>query len=251
MSEPISCLKPDPKYFMPADGPTPLLPKPKESKAPAMNLDAAPTSAPPVTIPKTSDPAVGGQSIDVSAWPLKLLESNAKALHAKLAKDPASVTAAEKERLLKIEDELNKRYAKETPPTLGPVVAKDPKVELCKRPVEIKVIEYTGLQHHWLRTSKKEVGIGPHTGGVPGQGGNDGYYGVPTTMNDHTGQGDAVDATCVELKDVDEACVNEKLALGTPKGRWIPPLNDCHTVTAKIVDDCTKPKESPVKGNTP
>jgi len=250
MSEAISSLKSDPKYFNPAE-PTPLLPNAKEAKPSAVNLDAQPTSSTPVVMPKLDNPAIGGQCIDVAAWPNGLLESNAKALHSRLAKDPKSVTAAEKERLSTIEGELAKRYAKERPPTLQDVTPKKPKVEFCKRNVEIKMLEYTGLKHHWLRTSTKEAGMGPAGAGVPGKAnGNNGSLLGPTTINDHTGEWEGVDAICEELPDVDEACVNEKLTLGKPTGRWTPGLNDCHTVTTNIIEDCKKPKEGP-KGNTP
>jgi RHS repeat-associated protein len=41
-------------------------------------------------------------------------------------------------------------------------------VELCTRVADISVGREIGLSHYWIRTSSKEVGLGPAGGGVPG-----------------------------------------------------------------------------------
>jgi hypothetical protein len=243
MSEPLSSKMPEPKYFQPASGPGPVAKKekpPEGPKTPAMNLDAMPASAAAVTMPKLAPPPA--QSVDYGKWPTPLLEREAKALYAQRAKDPKAFPAANKEHLLKVEAELSKRYAKETAPTLGPVGGA-PKVELCKATVDIPGVEYTGLKHHWLRTSQKEVGMGPAGGGVPGvPGANNGSYLGKTTLNDHSGRGDAIGSECTELPDVDEDCVNRELEIGTPTGRWAPGFNDCQVVAKDIIERCTPNK---------
>lgn len=239
MAEPISSVETKPKYFTAMDDPpTPLSPKPSK---PAVDLDyplpTAPTAA--FKAPPGSPPSLA--NVDVSTWPTKLLEQNVGALSKRLATTPSSVTAADREHLAKMEGELSGRYAKEKAPTLQDVSKPTPKVELCKRPADLPGNDLIGgaLRHHWLRTSHVEVGMGPAGGGVPGHaGGNNGSVLGKTTLNDHKGQGDLIDASCEILPDVDEACVEERLKLGTDSGRWAPPLNDCHTVAAKIVKDC-------------
>lgn len=116
-------------------------------------------------------------------------------------------------------------------------------VELCKDHVDVPVVRYTPMKHHWLRTSLAEAGMGPVDGSFPGEGRElkTPAYG-PTRLNDHTGRGDKPDATCERVKDVDEACVNRELVqLGKPLGDWTP-LNNCQTYAAGVLENCsTKP----------
>lgn len=231
MSEPISSLKPQPPFFSSAnDPPTPLKEKPK-----SINLDYVPT-APAAKFTPVTTPA---STVDVSKWPTPLLERNVDALTKQLAANPNSVTGADRARLDAMEKTLSARYAAETPPALGPVAKKEPRVELCKRPADLPGNDYVGLEHHWIRTSHVEAGMGPESGGVPGhKDGNNGKLFGKTTINDHSGEGDLIDAHCDELPNVSEACIEKKLKLGTPTGRWAPVINDCHSVTARLIDDC-------------
>jgi hypothetical protein len=245
MSDPIQ--SPVPKIYTPMP-PTPE-PKPASKSAapkqPAVDSDFVP-SGPPLKLPTAAASGLpkGVTSADVSTWPMPVLEREALALQAKLAKDPKSVSAAEKNKLLSIEAEITKRQ--DAAPKLPEPSHPKTGVQLCKRTVDIAVIEYTGLKHHWLKTSKREAGMGPATGGVPGHaGGNNGSLLGPTTWNDHTGESEGVGATCEDLPDVDEDCV-DSMALGTKTGRWTPGINDCHTVTQDVIDKCKK-KPSPTE----
>ena len=236
MSEPLSSKMPEPKYFQPMSGPGSVGSKEKpaeKAKPAAMNLDAVPTSAAPVTMPPaTSKPPT--QSVDFGMWSTAMLEREVKALHLQRAKDPKSFTAADKERLLKAEAELTKKYAKETPPTLGPVTPLP--VQVCERPADLPTNSIWGIPHKWIKTQNKEAGMGLEGGGVPGhEGGPTGYPGAPTTINDHAGE----EATsCLTLSMVDVECVDRELEIGKATGAWIPPFNDCHTVAADIVMKC-------------
>jgi hypothetical protein len=110
-------------------------------------------------------------------------------------------------------------------------------VELCKRIAELPGARQLGVEHHWLRTSTKEAGMGPADGGVPGNR-VDLPYVTQTRVNDHTGQGNLPGSTCERVADVDEACVNRELELGKPLGAWTP-TNQCQTFAAGVLERCS------------
>jgi hypothetical protein len=113
------------------------------------------------------------------------------------------------------------------------------------RPADIPVVGAGGLElaHWWLRTQNVEAGMGPDDGTVPGEERSADYPGMSTTINDHTGRGDRDGSTCYPVEEhsgfaVDQACVEAQLELGTPTGRWFPPLNACHTAVDDILERC-------------
>lgn len=61
------------------------------------------------------------------------------------------------------------------------------------------------------------------------------YPGVPTTLNDHF---DEVEKQCEKVPNEDEECVNRELEVGKETGRWLPLVDDCHTVVQDILDRC-------------
>jgi len=146
MSEPISSLKSDPKYFTPMSGPPPANDKPK---AAAMKLDAEPTTTAKVTVPQPTNPGLSSASIDMSQWPTPLLEKNAQALRLQMLKDPKAA-AADKDLLSRIEHELSNRYAVANSP--APTSGSTAKVELCERPADLPGNSKVGLTHWWLKT---------------------------------------------------------------------------------------------------
>src|SRR5208337_2539762 len=92
----------------------------------------------------------------------------------------------------------------------------------------------------WIRTSSREAGLGPLGGGGPGVGPNaqvDSPYVTDTSINDHTGQGNDPGATCHEVHDVDEECVNRQLSIGQSEGKWTP-SNQCWSVAENVLDNC-------------
>lgn len=112
-----------------------------------------------------------------------------------------------------------------------------PYVMFCHRPAQIILADELGIEHHWLKTSHKEAGLGPEDGSVPG----DGKSALPfsmTRINDHTGQGLRGDAQCVYIASADEACVDERLEVGRLAGRWTP-SNNCQTLVAEILAYCS------------
>ena len=122
---------------------------------------------------------------------------------------------------------------------------------LCKRPANLpgnhSLPRELQLDHHWLKTGKREAGMGAEGGGVPGLAKSPDLPGTPTAINDHAGQSELADARCEKLPDdVDPACVERELELGTKTGPWLPVINDCQTVAARVIATCTpKPEFSP------
>lgn len=247
MSDAVSSIKPKPQYFTSLDDtPTPLLPKEKPKPA-AVNLEYQPPISPTaIATPLPPAPV----NVDVSKMPTAMLERNVAALSKQMVTQPKSVTNADRARLDAMEKVLTARYAAETPPTLGGMAVKPPGVEICKRPADIPGNGAGLLLHHWLRTSHVEAGMGTEGKGVPGHDkeNNAGLL-SKTTINNHAGEGDLVDAECEPLPDVDETCVDDHLEFGTPTGRWFPVINDCHGVVADIVSDCKKPSVNAPNGD--
>jgi hypothetical protein len=109
-------------------------------------------------------------------------------------------------------------------------------VEICKRTADLPVAGALGLQHWWLKTTRKEAGMGQEDGTVPGHG-ESGPPNLRTRVVDHSQE---PKTDCERVPGVDEDCVDRELQIGTDAGDWIPPLNDCHTFVKRIVDKCTK-----------
>lgn len=117
-----------------------------------------------------------------------------------------------------------------------------PQVELCTRTADLPIVRWLGVQHHWLRTPAKEVGMGERTGREPGRSWT-APLGVSTQWVDHSKE---KDKTCVAVPDVDAACVERETGLGKDTGTWVPFLNDCHTRTREVLERCaTRPGARP------
>ncbi len=117
------------------------------------------------------------------------------------------------------------------------------KVYLCKRVAHIPGNVF-GFQHYWIKTDKKEAGMGPEGAGVPGQGAKDCPL-VRTTVNDHSGECDNPDVVCEEIVGADPDLVNKRLQLGNYQGRWLPLVNDCQTFACSIGDPPPAPSGKP------
>jgi RHS repeat-associated protein len=102
------------------------------------------------------------------------------------------------------------------------------KVYLCSRVAHIP-LNFLGFRHYWIKTDSKEAGLGAAGAGVPGQAGSGDYPGVPTTINDHTGECFNPETECVEVPGADPNAINQRLQIGTYQGPWIPMLNDCRS----------------------
>lgn len=257
MADPI-CSSISPKLYTPIDdAPSNSTTSSSTSvvdKKPAVDLEYVPplpppapkkpaTSAAPTSATASSASSEATKSVNVSSWPLPLLEREAANLTAKMLEDPTSVSGADRQKLADVEAELSKRY--EAMPK--PLAAVGPKgVQLCERPADLPGNGTLQIAHQWYKTTKNEAGMGLLGGGVPGhEGGPSGYPMAATEMVDHTGQSALVDAHCEPRPDLDEACVDEEIVLGKPTGLWMPPINDCHTVAADIAEKCEVPMAKP------
>jgi hypothetical protein len=126
-----------------------------------------------------------------------------------------------------------------------------PRVFLCSRAVEISPLPKSaavaladaGAAHQWIKVDSREVGMGRGDGALPGA--KFDWPGMPTALVDHKGQADAPGASCEPILDVDPDCVDRELKVGLKTGRWLPPLNDCHTVAATILENCGRDVTDP------
>lgn len=89
------------------------------------------------------------------------------------------------------------------------------------------------VKHCWVVTDSKSAGMGTEPGIQPGQQ-YDGY-GVKVQITDHSNDS-ATEST--EIFNVDEQCVNEKLEIGKPLGRFLPPLNHCQSFAYGVINQC-------------
>ena len=71
----------------------------------------------------------------------------------------------------------------------------------------------------------------------PGQGCSDVPY-TQTQTIDHTGQWAKPGSTCTLQEGVDADCVNERIAPGTPTGRWSL-SNQCQSFAADVLASCS------------
>lgn len=108
-------------------------------------------------------------------------------------------------------------------------------VELCTRAANIPVMGQIGIQHHWLRTQNKEVGMGEVEGQLPGHGELPPIF-RNTKWVDHSSESQK---TCRVVPEVDAACVERETEVGKETGLWVPLVNDCQTKTKEILDRCS------------
>ncbi len=114
-------------------------------------------------------------------------------------------------------------------------------VHLCSRDTEINdVVDWFaglfGMRHQFIKTDTKVAGMSNAGGGpLP-------LYpvGIPTVIGDHMGQVSKAD--CVEIKDIDEECVNRELEIGKSIGRWWP-WHNCNTWAGTVLWKCQKDKK--------
>ncbi len=104
----------------------------------------------------------------------------------------------------------------------------------CQRPADIPGSANL-IDHHWLMTDKYEAGMGGDCP-VPGQGCSDVPF-IPTSTKDHSGQSDQMNASCSLVPDVDEDCVNARIAPGRPLGPRLP-WNQCQSFASRVLFLC-------------
>lgn len=68
-------------------------------------------------------------------------------------------------------------------------------------------------------------------------------YGQPVQIIDHSKENAS---QCTIQKDADEQCVDGKLRLVTPSGRFLPPLNQCQSFANDVVNACRPASQVPM-----
>jgi RHS repeat-associated protein len=103
----------------------------------------------------------------------------------------------------------------------------------CCRPAEI----LWGLVNHcWIKTASIEAGMGTARDGIAGQ--NYDYpYITRVEIVEHSATKGYFPTSCQVVPKVDEHCVNDKLIIGQPLGRfWL--LNNCQIFANGVLSQC-------------
>jgi hypothetical protein len=112
-------------------------------------------------------------------------------------------------------------------------------IQVCCRDIRVNCIadctaQTLGLRHCWIKTSKKEAGLGPAAEGpLP----TSPCYCTPTKIRDHSGQSRDSATNCVTLLGCSEQCVNDALELGKDMGDW-GPNNQCNSFVKDVLTSC-------------
>jgi RHS repeat-associated protein len=99
------------------------------------------------------------------------------------------------------------------------------------------------INHCWVQTDTKSAGMGADPNILPGE--QYEGYGMPVQIIDHS-KDTATQSTTIN--NVNEQCVNDKLKIGKPLGRFLPPFNQCQSFAYGVVNSCrTGPQMSPAQ----
>jgi RHS repeat-associated protein len=107
-------------------------------------------------------------------------------------------------------------------------------VSICHRPADLP-FPMNQADHYWIKTDKQEAGMGGECP-TPGQQCSDAPYSSTHTIS-HAGQSKAPNSTCEKQQNVDEACVDSKIAPGQPTGTWNT-ANQCQSFTYSTINSC-------------
>jgi RHS repeat-associated protein len=123
----------------------------------------------------------------------------------------------------------------------NPISLFDPdgrRVQICCREVNDSptancLAKICGKRHCFLKTDTKTAGMGPANppkgGGLPSC-----PCGTDTAITD---QSKETGASCYDIPDADETCVNNELVIGKSLGKW-GPNNNCNTFAGQVVKKC-------------
>jgi RHS repeat-associated protein len=105
---------------------------------------------------------------------------------------------------------------------------------ICHRRAHLP-FPFNYTNHYWIKTDKFEAGMGA-TCQIPGQNCSDMPY-SSTQTKDHSGESSQAGAVCEEQRNVDEDCINTRIAPGQATGTW-QPLNQCQSWTYGTIQAC-------------
>ncbi len=102
-------------------------------------------------------------------------------------------------------------------------------VYLCRQPA----FGWAPVDHRWIKTDTREVGMGGRRGNEAGNESGD-RPGDPVTTTDHSGRSTQEGASCELIEDVDEEKVNDQLELDRDLGKWSID-NQCQTFSRDVI----------------
>ncbi len=121
----------------------------------------------------------------------------------------------------------------------SPVMNVDPsglEVKVCRRVTRIPGGRFVGATHVWLVTDECRQGVGMGT--VPGVAERP-FAPVQNRYQDE-GQDEDPSKICESQPNVEEECVNSFCRQSIYLGRWLYPVNYCHTFVNDVVQRCQR-----------
>jgi len=91
------------------------------------------------------------------------------------------------------------------------------------------------IDHYWLKTDTQEAGMGTAKAGA-NAGNQYDFLGSRVETVPHGNRSGGSNAECRLVPGADEASVNRLISPGRPLGRFVPPVNYCHSFVRDVLD---------------
>lgn len=91
------------------------------------------------------------------------------------------------------------------------------------------------IDHYWLKTDTQEAGMGTAKAGA-NAGNQYDFFGSRVETVPHGNRSGGSNAECRLVPGADEASVNRLISPGRPLGRFVPPVNYCHSFVRDVLD---------------
>ncbi|MDY1549937.1 RHS repeat domain-containing protein [Luteibacter sahnii] len=91
------------------------------------------------------------------------------------------------------------------------------------------------IDHYWLKTDTQEAGMGTAKAGA-NAGNQYDFLGSRVETVSHGNRSGGPNAECRLVPGADEASVNRLISPGRPLGRFVPPVNYCHSFVRNVLE---------------
>lgn len=115
------------------------------------------------------------------------------------------------------------------------------KVSICTQISNDPRLGRLGIRHVWLKTDRYESGMQPD----PNRRSEKSFMNDPTWTEDHSNRPNDGTRECSIVTDVDESCVNAKIAPGQIIHNWTG-WYACSDFVLEVLEKCKKKKKKPM-----